>query len=116
MTSIRKLPQLNDKIVRFVHPDPDGNFFLVACHDYDQNLDIVYSETDKFEVDFYRNIEPNIIDVHDMNTQITSHNKCTIRLGSCRDGGFSMDQASFTLCKNRKKNIVQIDTNEPIKY
>ena len=68
MTSIRKLPQLNDKIVRFVYPDADGNFFLVACHDYDQFLDIIYSETDKCEVDFYRNIEPNIIDVHDMNT------------------------------------------------
>jgi len=34
-TEMRKLPQLQDQIVRYISPDNEGNFFLVVCHNYD---------------------------------------------------------------------------------
>jgi len=38
----------------------------VACHDYDQSLDIVFSESNEYPIEFQRKIEPNIIKVYDM--------------------------------------------------
>ena len=56
-----------------MHPDEEGNFFMVACHDYDQYLDVIYSEPTglkdaavSLDVKFHRNIEPNIMNVLDM--------------------------------------------------
>ena len=92
--SIRKLPQLNNKIVRYIYPDDDGNFFLIASHDYDKSFDVIYSETSKFPVVFSCKIEPNIINVHDMDIQIEEHSEfCSVRVASSRDGGFQIDWA-----------------------
>ena len=96
-TVIRKLPQLKNKTVRYISEDNDC-FYFIACYDYDQSLDVVYSEKNIFPVEFSRNIEPGILKVNDMNIQTDKHDPSIkrIRLLSTRDMGFFLDQATYT--------------------
>ena len=63
--TVRQVPQLKNQIVRFIYNTEDGDFFLVACHNYDQSLDILYSEEHNFKVEFDYKIEPGIVRVYD---------------------------------------------------
>ena len=48
---IKRLPQLAGKVTNYIYPWED-DFFLVAYHDYDQSMDIIFTDQDKFEVEF----------------------------------------------------------------
>ena len=75
----------------------------MAFHDYDQFLDIVYTESSQFEVEFNRNIEPDCMKILDMEIT-TEGSDCVIRLASSRDGGFTIDVARFKITK-REPNV-----------
>lgn len=51
---------------------------------------------DEFKVEFHRSIEPNIIQVFDMNLQWNHKTqKQILRLASSKDNGFALDTATY---------------------
>ena len=91
-TNVRQLPQLKNQIVRYINLAEDGSFFLVACHEYDQSLDILYSEDFNFKVEFDYKIEPQTIKVFDFIT-LEQDGKHYIRVASSRDEQFNLNSA-----------------------
>ena len=80
--------------MRYVHPDEAGNFFLVAHHDYDQHLSVLYSEESNFKVEFEYKIEPNIINIFDFQT-LRQNDDFIVRVATSRDDSFNLNIAKF---------------------
>lgn len=67
VTLQKNLPQLRNKIVRFIACTPDGSeFYFVACHDYDTHLEIQSTSDINFEITIPRSVEPGIIKIFDI--------------------------------------------------
>jgi hypothetical protein len=67
VTLQKNLPQLRNKIVRFISSSEDGSeFYFVACHDYDTCLEIQSTSDTNFELIIPRSVEPGIIKIFDM--------------------------------------------------
>lgn len=64
---ISRMPHIKDRIVRKIYADKYDNFFMVVSKEYDQNLTILHSESELFSVRFKRNIEPDSLQVFDIN-------------------------------------------------
>jgi hypothetical protein len=47
----------------------------VAYHDYDQSMDIIFTDQDKFEVEFPKQIQPGIMRIYDMALRIDDKNE-----------------------------------------
>lgn len=95
-SSVRQLPQLKNKIVRYIYPDEVGNFLLVAHQDYDTHLDILYSEESNFRIQFDYKIEPNIIKILDFQT-VKEDDQFCVRVATSRDESFNLNIAKFQL-------------------
>ena len=89
-------PYIKDKFVKNVL-GYNNNFYLVACKDYDRDIDILCTEDNKFNASIKRNIEPGNISVYDM---IKDNNllKTLIRIGE----HLYIDTIDLTKCIGHK--------------
>lgn len=102
------MPQLNGQIVRFIKPDDDGDFYLVACFKYDQSLDIVHTGCKRNPIMFDINVEPGILRVHDFIINFEENNtRAILSTISTIDGGLSLDTAIFKCWNGNKLNIIE---------
>ena len=84
-------------------------------------MDVIYTGSKTFEINFERNIEPGIINIFDLNFQkdgsTNMAHKCHLKVASSKDMGFMIDSADFVIkgSKNNSSNY-EIDLEQEIKY
>ena len=70
-TSVNLLHQLEGKIVRYIcHDVNKRDFYLVACNDFDKQIEIVSTKNPKFVIDFPYAVEPGILEIYDVSIRI----------------------------------------------
>ena len=53
-------------VVIHIHPDGEGDFYLVISDDYDQEFSVIYSGNDDFKLNFKSYVEPGAIRIDDI--------------------------------------------------
>lgn len=115
--TIRKLPQLNGQIVRYISLDKKGDFYLVACFDYDQSLDIVHTASKNNPIMFDINVEPGILRVYDFQID-AKDGEAKLSTICTLDGGLSLDTAKFNYRNDDQVDIIEeaVGDYKGIKY
>lgn len=108
----KNLPNLRGRIIRFISCTDDGReFYFVACHNYDTNLEIQSTSDYNFKFNIPRSVEPGIIKIFDMDIKTEKKNgelqtidskrrydECThITLLSLRDDDTVYDRMKFMI-------------------
>ena len=82
----------------FIKSDFYGNFFIVCSYEFDNQLSIIYSESNRsqFEIQIERTVQPGGVQCFDMSVMFSEQKgECEVRLLSATDNGFTFDKAKF---------------------
>lgn len=82
----------------------------MACHNYDQSLDILYSEEHNFKVEFDYKIEPGVVRVFDFQVDKTDTD-IKISMATSRDGSFFMNTARIDISKDKDHYLEKFHQN-----
>lgn len=65
------LRQLDGKIVRYICHDNNGkDFLLVACYEFDKQIEILSTKNHKFVINFPYAVEPNCLEIYDVTIRV----------------------------------------------
>ena len=82
--------------MRSFNADVDGSFMLVACHEYDQEIEVFHSELPDLKICFEMKIEPGLLKIFDMELILKKEKgNGKLRVISSLDGGLNLEKAKF---------------------
>ena len=101
---------MENKIVKFIKAsDDESEIFFVSCKEYDDCMAINSSIREKFNLEIPRQIEPNIIEILDMDFQgiIENSKYQKLRILNLHNNNLHCDTTTYQLDTPTKDHSIQ---------